>query len=65
MLQRRALAEIAKMLRKSGYLAVPEPVPENLLTGKPSICKNEHGREVTFRPFRSDESRPIPLKAVN
>ena len=39
-------------------------VPENLLTGKPSICKNEHGRGVTFRPFRPDEPSSNPAEKL-
>lgn len=53
------------MLRKMRDLPVPEPFPENLLTAKPSICKNEHGREVTFWPFRPDEPSSNPAKAVD
>jgi hypothetical protein len=51
------------MLRNSWLLPVPEPVPENLLTAKPSICKNEQAREVTFRPFRPDETSSNPAES--
>src|SRR5688500_11151220 len=48
---------------KTGTFTCSRTVPENLLTGKPSICKNEHGREVSFRPFRPDESSPNPAES--
>ena len=48
---------------KIAVFACSRTVPENLLTGKPSICKNEHGREVTFRPFRPDELSSNPAES--
>jgi len=48
---------------KIAVFACSRTVPENLLTGNPFICKNEHGREVTFRPFRPDEPSSNPAES--
>ena len=51
------------MLWKIAVFSCSRTVPENLLTGKPSICKNERGCEVTFRPFRPDGLSSKPAES--
>jgi len=59
----RAVRKIVKNTSKIVGFACSRTVPENLLTGVPSICKNERGHEVTFWPFRPDEPSSNPAES--
>src|SRR5688500_13570413 len=62
--KRKPLRRSPKYFGNGGIYLFQKAFQKTLLTTEPSICKNEHGREVTLGPSDRTNPRPIPLKVV-